>query len=85
MLGQLLLHFEHQVGTIDQDQLRAFGGHAFGNAPPDALGRAGDQRDFIVESVHVYLMQVNDDVPVETQSRGSEPARESRTYRRNQC
>ncbi|MNI94702.1 hypothetical protein D3C73_1528420 [compost metagenome] len=55
MRGQLLLHFEHQVRAIDQDQLRAFSGHALGNAPPDALGRPGDQRDFVVESVHVYL------------------------------
>ncbi|MNG37771.1 hypothetical protein D3C84_1252230 [compost metagenome] len=55
MQGQLLLHLEHQVGAIDQDQLRAFSGHALGNAPPDALGRPGDQRDFVVESVHVYL------------------------------
>ncbi|MNP13119.1 hypothetical protein D3C76_1053870 [compost metagenome] len=52
VLRQLLLNLEHQLGAIDQDQLRAFSGHAFGHAPTDALGGAGDQRDFFVESVH---------------------------------
>ncbi|MNZ71921.1 hypothetical protein D3C78_902880 [compost metagenome] len=54
--GQLLLHFEHQLGTIHQDQLRPFGCHALGHPLPDALGSAGDQRDFFVKSVHVYLI-----------------------------
>ncbi|MOA08499.1 hypothetical protein D3C78_1282710 [compost metagenome] len=54
---QLLLDFEHQVGAIHQDQLRPFGGHTLGHPPPDTLGCAGDQRDFFVKSVHVYLMK----------------------------
>ncbi|MNL62283.1 hypothetical protein D3C87_1862920 [compost metagenome] len=52
---QCRLHFEHQLGAIHQDQLRALGCHALGHPAPDALGGTGNQRDFFVKSVHVYL------------------------------
>ena len=55
VLAQLLLQFEHQFGAVDQDQPRTFGRHAFGDPPADALGGAGNEGDFFVESVHVYL------------------------------
>ncbi len=58
-LPQLVDEFVHQLGAIHRHQPSAFGDEALGHATTDALGRAGDDRDFVLETfVHLPVLEV---------------------------
>ncbi len=58
-LPQLVDEFVHQLGAIHRYQPSAFGDETLGHATPDALGRAGDDRDFVLETfVHLPTLDV---------------------------
>jgi hypothetical protein len=48
----LRLQLENQFGTVNQHQPRALSRHPLGNPATNPLGRTGNQRDFLLESVH---------------------------------
>ncbi len=59
ILPQLVDEFVHQLGAIHRYQPSAFGDEALGHATTDALGRAGDDRDFVLETfVHLPTLDV---------------------------
>ncbi|MCY1297774.1 hypothetical protein D9M70_472260 [compost metagenome] len=50
-LPQLVLQFEDQLGAVHHHQARALLRQPLGDPAADALRRAGDQRDLVLESV----------------------------------